>query len=160
MLASFFESIKFIGHLLPVSFLRIFLGYMYLEQGFNHIHLGWLDKPVLSSKLSEILLDESVTEWYRFLFEVIGIPHWLEVSFLIILLEIGIGISYLLGYLVRPMALIAASMVWFHMGISNPSQLMDLKIVLVVSIFLAWIGAGRVLGLDYYFYKKHRGIWW
>lgn len=161
MLASFFESTKFIAHLLPVSFLRIFLGYMYLEQALNHIKLGWLDKPALSSKLTSILASSSnLGEWYRVLLESIGIPYWLEVSFLIILLELAIGVSYLIGYLVRPMALFAAGMLWFQMGYSDPSEIMNLKVLLVVNIFISWIGAGRVLGFDYYFYKKHRGIWW
>lgn len=160
MLASFFESTKFIAHLLPVSFLRVFLGYLYLEQAFNHIKLGWLDKPILSSKVTQILATNNVSEWYRSILESVAVPYWLEVAFVIILLELAIGISYLFGYLVRPMALFAAAMLWFQMGISEPVEIINLKILFVISIFLAWIGAGRVLGFDYYFYKKHRGIWW
>lgn len=160
MLASFFESVKFIAHLLPVSFLRIFLGYLYFEQAINHIRLGWLDKPILSVKVSQLLSSSNLGEWHRLALENIAIPYWLEASFLIILLELAIGISYLAGYLVRPMALFAACMLWFQLGIVEPSQIMDLKILLVVNIFLSWIGAGRVLGFDYYFYKKQRGIWW
>jgi len=160
MLASFFESTKFIAHLLPVSFLRIFLGYLYLEQALNHIKLGLLDKPILSVKISQMLATGNLGEWYGFLMENIGIPYWLETSFVIILMELAVGVSYLCGYLVRPMALFAAGMLWFQIGIAEASEVMDLKILLVVNIFLSWIGAGRVLGFDYYFYKKHRGIWW
>jgi len=160
MLASFFESTKFIAHLLPVSFLRVFLGYLYLEQAFNHVKLGWLDKPILSLKVTQILANNSLSEWNRIILESVAVPYWLEVAFVIILLELAVGISYLIGYLVRPMALFAAAMLWLQIGISEPSDIMNLKIMLVVNIFLAWIGAGRVLGFDYYFYKKHRGIWW
>lgn len=32
MLVAFLESIKYTGHLLPVVFLRVFLGYYYLLQ--------------------------------------------------------------------------------------------------------------------------------
>jgi len=160
MLASFFESTKFIAHLLPVSFLRVFLGYLYLEQAFNHVKLGWLDKPILSLKVTQILANNSLSEWNRIILESVAVPYWLEVAFVIILLELAVGISYLIGYLVRPMALFAAAMLWLQIGISEPGDIMNLKIMLVVNIFLAWIGAGRVLGFDYYFYKKHRGIWW
>jgi thiosulfate dehydrogenase (quinone) large subunit len=31
---------------------------------------------------------------------------------------------------------------------------------LVLFLILAWLGAGRCLGLDYFFYKRDRGMWW
>jgi thiosulfate dehydrogenase [quinone] large subunit len=34
------------------------------------------------------------------------------------------------------------------------------KLHFVLFLVLAWLGAGRCLGLDYFFYKRDRGIWW
>ena len=160
MLAAFLESTKFIAHLLPVSFLRIFFGYLYTQEALNHIALGWLDRPLISARLGALLPQVDLNPYARILIETIGIPFWQEVSFLVIAIELAVGISFLLGYLVRPLALLASLLVLGQMSIAGPDELVLLKIILVVQIFLAWIGAGRVLGLDYYFYKKDRGIWW
>lgn len=160
MFVAFLESIKFIAHLLPVSFLRIFMGYLYLEQARQHISLGWLDKPILSTKMSTLLTTADITPAARNLVELWIIPNWLEVSFIIIAIEIAIGISYLIGYLVRPLALMGLFLVLAQMSLPVMSELPYLKILLVIHFFLAWIGAGRVLGFDYYFYKRDRGLWW
>lgn len=160
MLAAFFESTKFVAHLLPVSFMRIFLGYVYLQQALNHITLGWLDKPILSSKLSSILPSVEMGDWLRWVVENLAVPYWLEVSFVLIAFEFAIAISYLAGYLVRPIAVIAAILVWLQLPLAATGEVLLLKILLVLHIFLSWIGAGRVLGFDYYFYKKQRGLWW
>ena len=34
------------------------------------------------------------------------------------------------------------------------------KTILAVHVMMAWVGAGRCLGFDYYFFKRRRGIWW
>lgn len=160
MFVAFLESIKFIAHLLPVSFLRIFMGYLYLEQARQHILLGWLDKPILSTKLSTLLTTTDFSPVARNFTEIWLIPYWLEVSFIIIAIEIAIGVSYLVGYLVRPLALLGVVLVLGQMTIVAMPELLHLKVLLVIHFFLAWIGAGRVLGFDYYFYKRDRGIWW
>lgn len=160
MLSSFFESIKFVAHLLPVSFLRIFLGYVYLKKTFDHIDAGWLDKPILSSWIGEILPSLALSKWHLWSVETLVIPYWKEFAFLVIGMELAIGVSFLLGYLARPMAIIAGFMVWIQMSFVLPQEVVMYKILFVVQIFLAWVGAGRVLGIDYYFYKKQRGLWW
>ncbi len=161
MFAAFFESIKFVAHLLPVSFLRIFFGYVYLQQAIEHYDLGWLDKPALSLWLNQALLKAEIPPWYAWLIENAAIPYWQQTTFIIIGLEAAIGISYLVGYLVRPIALIGAGMMLAQFAfVPTLDQLVNYKILFVVHVFLAWIGAGRVLGFDYYFYKKQRGIWW
>lgn len=160
MFVAFLESIKFIAHLLPVSFLRIFMGYLYLEQARQHILLGWLDKPILSTKLSSLLMSVDFSPVTRNFIELWLIPYWLEVSFIIIAIEIAIGVSYLFGYLVRPLALFGVLLVLGQMTVVADHELLHLKVLLVIHFFLAWIGAGRVLGFDYYFYKRDRGLWW
>ncbi|MCS6837433.1 MAG: DoxX family membrane protein [Bdellovibrionaceae bacterium] len=158
--SAFLESIKFIGHMLPVSFLRIFLGYVYFQQGLARLENGWLDKPILSSRFSDALEMGQVAPFFVYLIEKIGYPYWFYLTFLLIGIEIATGISYLLGYVVRPMSILIAIVTAFQVLAISTHDLTLAKLLLVVHIFLAWIGAGRVLGFDYYFFKRYRGFWW
>ena len=53
MLQAYFESLKYVGHLLPVSFLRIFLGYFYIEQALHDWKLHILGSSAISDLLVE-----------------------------------------------------------------------------------------------------------
>jgi thiosulfate dehydrogenase [quinone] large subunit len=159
MLAAFLESLRFIGHLLPVSFLRIFLGYVYLQKFAVFLERYQKQIPLWpSQQIAQKLLQGSGAEgalfsWGAWLFQHQG--SW---AFFYVGLLLAIAISYMLGYLVRPMAYIAALLVFMEMGWLESMDYS--KLLLSVHIFLGWIGAGRVLGVDYYFYKRERGLWW
>ena len=159
MLAAFLESLRFIGHLLPVSFLRIFLGYVYLQKfGLfldryqKQIPL-WPTQHVAQKFLSPETADYTFSSLGLWLFQ-----HQSNWAFFYIGCLLAIALSYLLGYLVRPMAYLAAFLVMMEMGWLESIDYS--KLLLSVHIFLGWIGAGRVLGVDYYFYKRERGLWW
>lgn len=160
MLVSFFESIKYVGHLVPISFLRIFLGYYYFESALNKYSGDFLLKPKIAESISEYLPLSHSPEWYKMLIASQFIPHWQFLAFLITGFELAIGISYLFGYVVRPMALLGIFLSANMIFILGP-QFEDIqKTFLAIHFVMAWIGAGRCLGVDYYFYKRRRGFWW
>lgn len=160
MLLSFFESLKYVGHLLPISFLRVYLGYYYLESALIKFRGDFLLRPRLAFQIEEWLPISFAPDWYKVLIHVYIVPQWQKLAFVILGLELAIAISYILGYVVRPMALIGVLLCLNMLFISGPGQEDLLKTFLAIHFILAWIGAGRCLGIDYYFYKRRRGIWW
>jgi thiosulfate dehydrogenase (quinone) large subunit len=160
MLVSFLESIKYTGHLLPIVFLRVFLGYYFILQALAKWRGDFLSKPRIAEMISEFLPASQAPQWYKVLAIDWLVPHWHGLAFAIVGLEFAIGISYLLGYVVRPMAILAA-LYCLQMHAITPKGIDQLQITFVgMHLTLAWIGAGRCVGIDYYFYKRRRGLWW
>ena len=88
------------------------------------------------------------------------VSNWQVLAFAFLGIQMAISVSYIVGYVVRPMALLAA-LFTFQMLYLSPAGSQDLlKILLAVHIAFAWVGAGRCLGFDYYFFKRVRGFWW
>jgi thiosulfate dehydrogenase [quinone] large subunit len=161
MFVAFVESIKYVGHLLPIAFLRIFLGYFYFNQALARIRGDFLTHAYLAEDIRGYLPRTPAPDWYKSLLETVVIPNWQYVAIAVTVLQMAIGISYILGYMVRPFSMIAIALgfgILFAIGPgSTETQAMFL---LVLHFTLGWMGAGRCLGLDYYFYKRRRGVWW
>lgn len=160
MLVAFFESVKYVGHLLPISFLRVFLGYYYLQQALLKFHGDYLSRPILAAQVGDVLPAFHGPAWYKFILETYFVGHWEIVAFTLTALEFGIAISYLIGFVTRPMALVAALLSMNMILLAGPEMHTMYKTFVAIHVALAWIGAGRCLGVDYYFYKRRRGIWW
>lgn len=160
MLVAFFESVKYVGHLIPLAFLRIFLGYYYLDLALDKFRGPFLVQPRFAGEIAEILPSLPAPLWYKGAIETIVIPHWQTIAFLLVGLEFAIAFSYLLGYVVRPIALLAAFLALNQLALTV-SGTEDLpRMLLAIHLTLAWVGAGRCLGIDYYFFKRRRGLWW
>lgn len=161
MLVAFVESIKYVGHLLPVAFLRVFLGYYYFNQALLQWNGDFLTHAYLAEDIRGFLPRSTAPDWYKQFLEVIVIPNWQIFATAVVVAHLVIGISYVLGYLVRPMSALAI-LLGLNLMLALGSQQYELQttFVLVIHFTLGWLGAGRCLGLDYYFYKRHRGIWW
>lgn len=161
MLVAFVESIKYVGHLLPVAFLRVFLGYYYFNQALLQLHSDFLTHAYLAEDIRSFLPKSTAAEWYKRFLEVVVIPNWQIFASAIVIIHLAIGISYILGYLVRPMSAIAI-LLGLNLMLALGAQQYELQttFVLVIHFTLGWLGAGRCLGVDYYFYKRRRGIWW
>lgn len=160
MFAAFLESVKYTGHLIPVAFLRVFLGYWYLQTALAKLSGDFLYRPRLASQVAEILPSLNVAPWYKLLVEKAIIQHWQTCAFIILGLEFAVAISYLLGYVVRPMAIVAAFVALNMLILAGPASSDLWRTFTALHLALAWIGAGRCLGFDYYFFKRRRGIWW
>ena len=165
MLVAFVESIKYIGHLLPVAFLRVFLGYYYFNQALIQLHTDFLSHAYLAEDIRSFLPRSTAPDWYKSFLEVIVIPNWQIFAAAIVMAHLLIGLSYILGYLVRPMSAIAIFLglnliLTLGVGAGGHTSELQSTFVLVINFTLGWLGAGCCLGLDYYFYKRRRGIWW
>lgn len=161
MFLAFLESIKYSGHLLPIVFLRVFLGYYYLLQALAKFSGDFLVRPRISYQIYEYLPKSSAPEWYKFfILTWLQGGHWQTLAFILTGFEFAVAISYLIGYVVRPVALMAA-LLSLQMHYISPPGSEQLHITFVgIHLTMAWIGAGRCVGLDYYFFKRRRGIWW
>lgn len=160
MLQAYLESIKYVGHLLPISFLRIFLGYFYLDLAFSDWKFFSLGTGGLADFFVEALNKAQLPSWYRLILSEEIIPHWQIFAFIIIGLQFAIGVSYIIGYVVRPISIVAILVCLNYLISSKMDQEVFFKLLISCHIILAWVGAGRCLGIDYYFFKRRRGIWW
>lgn len=159
MLVAFFESIKYVGHLLPLAFLRVFLGYYYLQQALAKYHSDYLIRPRIAEQIAEWLPASHSPDWYKEMINSL-LPHWTSLAFLVMGLEFVIALSYIAGYVVRPVALLGVFLCLNMLFISGPGSEDLYKTILAIHVIMAWVGAGRCLGFDYFFYKRRRGIWW
>jgi thiosulfate dehydrogenase [quinone] large subunit len=160
MIFAFFESLKYVGHLLPISFLRVFLGYYYLNIALNNYQGDYLIRPRIAQQITDAIPTLQIPEWYRMFLENVVVPQWQVFAFLLLGLQFAIAVSYLVGYVVRPVAVLAM-LLSFQMLIFGGSGTADLhKTFIAIHFVMAWVGAGRCLGFDYYFYKRRRGAWW
>lgn len=160
MFQAYFESIKYVGHLLPISFLRIFLGYFYIDVALQDWKFYRLGAGGLADLFVEALNKAQVPSWYRIVLSEHIIPHWQIYAFVIIGLQLAIGISYIIGYVVRPLSILAVLVCLNYLALMSIDREIFFKLLIACHILLAWVGAGRCLGLDYFFYKRQRGMWW
>lgn len=160
MLFAFLESIKYVGHFLPLAFLRIFVGYYYFNDALGKYQGDFLVQPHLAASIAEWLPQSFAPDWYRQFLEMTVIPHWQIFAYGITFLEFAIGLSFIAGYFVRPFALMGVLLSINYLMASGPTSLELQRVFLAINVTMAWLGAGRCLGIDYYFYKRRRGIWW
>jgi thiosulfate dehydrogenase [quinone] large subunit len=162
MLVAFFESIKYVGHLFPLTFLRVYLGYVYFNSALERFHSSFLRRPELAAQLSEWLPQSAAPAWYKDLIIqfVIPSPNWKIASYLLSYCEAAVGLSLLAGFLVRPASLLGILLCLNGVYLAAPREAAAYQTHLVIFITLLWLGAGRCLGFDYFFFKRQRGIWW
>ncbi len=160
MFASFIDSLKYVGHLIPVAFLRIFVGYYYLQQALVKFNGDFLSRPRLAAQIADLLPALNASGLYKSLIEKMVIQHWQGFAFAILGIEFIIAFSYLFGYVVRPVAIIGVLVSANYVVLLSHSMDDLHRTFIAIHLVMAWIGAGRCLGFDYYFYKRRRGIWW
>ena len=160
MIVAYFESIKYVGHLLPIAFFRMFIGYYYFNFAMDRLRGDYLDLPVLASELSQWLPSSTAPEWYKYFVETVVIPDWQYFATMATVGYLAIGLSFLIGYLVRPLGLLGVFLSLNMAILANGDIAHMNKFLFVVNFTLVWLGSGRCLGLDYFFFKRKRGIWW
>ncbi len=160
MILAFLESIKYVGHLWPISLFRMALGYVYLSQAIAKFQTGYLLYPYLNESVRNGLGFGHAPEWYRSFLENVVMVHWKIASYSYIGFGIMVGVSFLLGYLVRPVSFIALALTLHHLWLSGPELSAYFNLLLGAHLVMFMVGAGRCLGVDYYFYKSRRGLWW
>ncbi len=159
MIFSFFESIKYIGHQYPLAFFRIYLGFQFFGMAYERTQNGFLERPQLSGMIQEFLPASQAADWYKGLLENLVVPQWQFFAYSITYVEFIIALALILGFLVRPVSILAIALCMNFIFITDPSMALLYKNYVAIFITLAWLGAGRCLGVDYYFFKRQRGIW-
>ncbi|MCB0342860.1 MAG: DoxX family membrane protein [Pseudobdellovibrionaceae bacterium] len=157
---AFLESIKYVGHLFPVAFFRIYVGYYFFHGALERLETGYLREAHLAGAVQEWIPHTTAAEWYIDLIQSVIVPYWQAFSYLLTGCEFFIGISFIVGFLVRPAALIGIFL-YLNFVYADVQSLGDLtEVYLAVFVMMFWLGAGRCLGFDYFFFKRQRGIWW
>lgn len=160
MLASFLESIKYVGHMYPLAFVRIVLGYQSLSMVLSQINSGYLEHAYLSERLNLSPGESGNTGIYFELFKNLIQSQWLFMTYMLLTVEVIIGISYIVGFGVRIASLLGMLLslhFYFYFDFStSPGQIY----LLYIHLLFFMLGAGRCLGIDYYFYKSRRGLLW
>ncbi len=160
MIYSFFESLSFRGFMWPVALLRIYLGWTFLGSFLSRWTGGFFQD---SSRVAELFIytrSQSSTSWFTE-----NLWQWAEsaptsVMYVFFGSELIIGLSYLLGLLVRPVSAVAFFLSLSHLTLTSESFHFQYELLAMVHLFLLLLGGGRCLGLDYHFYRHQRGIWW
>ena len=160
MISSFLESIKYVGHLWPVALIRIIFGYRYISLSMDRIHSGYLEHAYINEYFNLNGPIFPIPDFYFNFFKNLVQSQWLAMTFIFIGLEILIGISYILGFGVRLFALfglLLSSHIYLFFNIQYGTG--QIYIFYLHLLFLL-IGAGRCLGIDYYYFKSRRGLFW
>lgn len=160
MFTSFFESIKYVGHLVPVAFMRVFMGYYFFQRAVENTTNGFLDKPHLAASINEWVPLSSAPDWYKSFLQTFVVSNWDLFAYFINGFQFLIAFSFVVGFAVRPVSVLGLIMSLNFLYISEPAAGDLYRFLLALFIVMCWIGAGRSLGVDYFFYKRNRGIWW
>lgn len=160
MVAAFLESFKYTGHLFPVAFLRVYMGYFYFTAALAKYQGDYLSSDQLVALVNEGLAFSTAPHWFQQFLSGPVITYSQTFSYLIITVQFMLGISYLFGYLVRPFSALAIVSSVIALALTSPQLILMEKTFIAINVLFCWIGAGRCLGFDYYFYKKMRGIFW
>ncbi len=158
MLSAFFESIKYVGHQFPIAFLRIYLGYYWFHRALAEYQDGLFTSQIFADNLQATEFLQTMPQWYQWLATHVFFPYWPFVSQVVLILSILVGLSLILGFFVRFFATIGVFICLHFIWYGYEEQLYAVFFAILITLIIA--GAGRCVGLDYYFYKRNRGLWW
>ena len=161
MLLAFLESIKYIGQMIPLALFRLFIGYYYLRTGWSHYGDNYWTQPHHAQEMIQNLDHNALPLFYNQLVEDYIFSNWTVFAYWFLFLEICIGFGFLFGFLVRPLGIIAFLMCLHQLLFNFYTPFYGTWLLLcAINLTFVAVGAGRCLGLDYFFYKRHRGLWW
>ena len=93
VILGFLESIKYVGHLWPVSFLRWFVCFQYFGMATLHVRSGLLEHPYLSEQLRIKIEAAGVLNGYLGFWTSFVQDYWLIASYVIVCSEFVIAVS-------------------------------------------------------------------
>lgn len=150
-----------------IAFLRIFLGIMWLFEvtvGHNWKIGGLASGPNptwMGEGAGEAVRENSVSAikdgtygWFAWMFDALIIPNAEVVSYLVIALQMLLGLAFIFGFAVRPLALAALMMDVSIMMLGN-SRIPPF--FTAMHLFVLVTGAGAYYGLDGWILKRTRG---
>lgn len=160
MLYSFLESIKFTTHIFPLAVFRIGIGSYFLNQSIDKLNTNYLVTPQLARTLNELLSSSQASVNFKYLISETIIPSWQAFAYFLFFLQLFIGISFISGFLVRVSSILGVILCSFYLLMEVSSIAPFYQVLLLSFISMGFIGAGRCLGADYFFYKRYNGWMW
>lgn len=160
MVVAFLESVKYVGHMLPVALIRIFIGYHYLSVAIQRVQGGYLQHAYISESLNLSEGYAASSGVYFEIFKSLIQSQWLVLTYVLVGIEIIIGLSYLLGFAVRVSSILGLFLSLHMYAYFNFSMGSGQLYLFYLHLLFCLIGAGRCLGVDYYFFKSRRGLLW
>jgi len=154
------ESLRYINHLWPVVILRVYISLFFFRAYNAKISNGYLTQPKLSALIDENLYANHPPSWIESFFVNVVQADWSFYASLITNIEWLLGFLFLVGFLNRPAALFSLFYIYilsFTLGAFEQGQMYPHLAILTT---LAVFGSGRVGGVDYFFYKRQRGLIW
>lgn len=154
------ESLRYINHLWPIVILRIYASLFF----FNHYNQkaagGYLTQPKISALIDEYLYANHPPAWVETFFVNVVQANWSFYAKAVVNTEWMLGILFFIGFLNRPAALFSIVFIYIMSFVSGPVEQGQLYPMLAILVTLAVFGSGRVGGVDYFFYKRQRGLIW
>ncbi len=148
------------GHLWPIALLRIYVGYFFLQAGVHRIEEGVLRNPLIQGSLQNWMSTHPQDHHFFVIFQNWLLTHWQLTSEALVMAQIMTGICFIIGFMVRPAALVAIFLsLDFMTAVGSEAASLN-KILIALNAALFLVAAGRCYGFDYYFYKRIRGLWW
>lgn len=160
MLYSFLESVKFTAHIFPLAILRIGIGSYFLNQSIDKLNTNYLVTPQLARTLNELLSSSQASVNFKYLISEAIIPSWQFFAYFLFFVQLFIGLSFVSGFLVRVSSILGIILCTFYLLMDVVSITPFYQILLLNFIAMGFIGAGRCLGADYFFYKRYNGWLW
>lgn len=160
MLIAFMESIKYMGHLWPLALVRMFIGYQFFQTGLEKWSSGYLVQPYFNETIRLGMQTHRAPDWYAYFFESFVQQNWQLFAYILTGAEILVGLSYLLGFGVRTFSILATLLTFNAMWAMGAGTQDYYQLLLLFHLLFFALGAGRCLGLDYYFFRSRRGLWW
>ncbi len=154
------ESLRYINHLWPILILRLYVSYFFFSRYGEKLNGGFLSKPKISALIDEFLYSLEPPVWVETFFVDYVQENWALSAGVIVNLEWLLGFIFLVGFLNRPGAIVATFYLYVIWFISGPVEQAQIFPLMVILLSLLVFGSGRVGGLDYFFYKRQRGLIW
>lgn len=154
------ESLRYINHLWPVLIPRLYMSYFFFSRYYDKFNADFLHQPKLSAAIDEFLYLSEPPAWIQSLFVDYAQENWSLAAGLIMNIEWVLGLLFLIGFLNRPGALFGMFFLYTMSFIASPVEQLQFLPIIIILMALTVFGSGRVGGVDYFFYKRQRGLVW
>ena len=154
-----FKQTTYLAYLVLPRFL---LAYLFLREGAGKLNSRFLGTELLAQQLSYSVLKDPISLHQDFIQGVV-IAHPEVFSYIVCFGEIAIGVSLLLGFLVRVFSSYGVFLnlnILLAISFASPGSHLVLNL-LCVALHVAFLlsGAGRVIGVDGFLKKKFPQVW-
>lgn len=160
MLRDLLEGFKYTNHLWPIVILRLYVGYFFFSSALDKKAQEYALSPNISALIDQNLFAHRASDFINSFYTNFVQTNWYFFSQFQVNFEWFVGILFFIGFLNRPVAILSMVYVLFasylHPMSMSPFYIQLEWILLTLLVF----GSGRVAGVDYFFYKRQRGLIW